>query len=162
VGLGKRRRMMFGHGGYFLHCHGCGGLWWRLLNEAEAQGRNELTSAAKPASARDAPQPACSRHGGYGKVQQHLRGPSVWSGQHPPAGPMHSRLSAHSYETCRAGAKVRKMFLLLNKQRARALTAELPANSMTCMLLAMEACRSDLLTLHEISTDPRDSSDCVL
>jgi hypothetical protein len=54
------------------------------------------------------------------------------------------------------------MFLLLNKQRARALTAELPANSMTCMLLAMEACRSDLLTLHEISTDPRDSSDCVL
>ena len=99
------------------------------------KGRHDFSSAAKPASASDAPQPACSRHGGYGKVQQHPRGPSVWSGQHPPAGPMDSRLSARPYETCRAGAKARKVFLLFNKQRARALTAELPATSMTCTLL---------------------------
>lgn len=50
------------------------------------------------------------------------------------------------------------MFLLLNKQRARALTAELPTTSMTCTLPAMEAHRLDLLMLCEISTDSRDSS----
>lgn len=125
VGMRKHLRMLFGRGGCFLHCHGCGGLRWWLLNEVEAQVRHDFNSAAKPASTRDAPQPACSRYGGYGKVQQHLCGPSVWSGQHPPAGPMHSRLSVRPYETCRAGAKVRKVFILLNNQRARALTAEL-------------------------------------
>jgi hypothetical protein len=26
VGVGKRLRMLFGRGGCFLHCHGCGGL----------------------------------------------------------------------------------------------------------------------------------------
>jgi hypothetical protein len=31
------------------------GWWWRLLNEAEAHGRHDFISAAKPASARDAP-----------------------------------------------------------------------------------------------------------
>jgi hypothetical protein len=71
---------------------------------------------------------------------------------------MHSRLSARPYETCRAGAKSRSMFLLLNKQRARVLIAELPTTSMACTLLAMEAHRLDLLMLREISTDSRDSS----
>jgi hypothetical protein len=55
VGVGKRLRLLFGRGGCFLHCHGCGGLVWRLLNEAEAHGRHDFISAAKPASARDAP-----------------------------------------------------------------------------------------------------------
>jgi hypothetical protein len=39
-----------------------------LLNKVDAQGRHDFTSAAKPASARDTPRPACRRHGGYGKV----------------------------------------------------------------------------------------------
>jgi hypothetical protein len=30
------------------------GWWWRLLNEAEAHGRHDFISAAKPASTRDA------------------------------------------------------------------------------------------------------------
>jgi hypothetical protein len=50
------------------------------------------------------------------------------------------------------------MFRLLNKQRARALTAELPTTSMTFTLPAMEAHRLDPLMLREISTDSRDSS----
>ena len=48
-----------------------------LLNEADAQGRHDFTSAAKPGSARDTPKLAYRRHGGYGRVQQHLCGSSV-------------------------------------------------------------------------------------
>jgi hypothetical protein len=77
VDVGKRLRMLFGRGGFFLHCDRCGELRWRLLIEADAHGRHDFTSVAKPASARDAPQAASRRHGGYGKVYQHLCGSSV-------------------------------------------------------------------------------------
>jgi hypothetical protein len=55
VGVGKRLRMLFGRGGCFLHCDRCGGLRWRLSIEADAHGKYDFSSAAKPASARDAP-----------------------------------------------------------------------------------------------------------
>jgi hypothetical protein len=39
---------------YAVSVMGVVGWWWRLLNEAEAHGRHDFISAAKPASARDA------------------------------------------------------------------------------------------------------------
>lgn len=93
---------------------------------------------------------------------QHICGSSVWSGQDPPAVLMHSRLSARLYERCRARAKTRKMLTLLNRQCARALSAELSTTSITCTLTIMEARRLDLCTIHEVSTISRDSSGRVL
>lgn len=53
--LGKRLRTLFGRGGCFLHCDGGGGLRWWLSIEADAHGRHDFISAAKPAYARDTP-----------------------------------------------------------------------------------------------------------
>ena len=34
MGVGKRLHMLFGRGGWFLHCDKCGRWWWKLLIEA--------------------------------------------------------------------------------------------------------------------------------
>lgn len=50
IDVDKRLQVLFGHGEAVLHCGGRGGLWWKLLFDAQARGNN-TSSAAKPTTA---------------------------------------------------------------------------------------------------------------
>jgi hypothetical protein len=51
VGAYKRLRVLFGSGEGVLHRGGRGALWWKLLFDAQARGKNNTRPAAKPATA---------------------------------------------------------------------------------------------------------------
>jgi hypothetical protein len=106
VDAGKGLRVLFGHGGFISQCGGRGGLvaaeavvWrWRSQHQLRCQ-----------ASTTTAPALIYRTCGGHGKVQQHIKGPSVWSGLSPLTVRCQRRHSARPYDACRARARPRRL-----------------------------------------------------
>jgi hypothetical protein len=106
VDAGKGLRVLFGHGGCIRDCGGRGGLvameaavWrWRSQHQIRCQASTTTVPALI----------YCTR-GGHGKLQQHIKGPSVWSGLGPPTVRSQRRHSALPYDACRARARPRRL-----------------------------------------------------
>jgi len=95
-------------------------LWW--TRRAGGGGRGSLALQALHqlrCQAMTTRAPAlvyCTRYG-HGKVQQHIKGPSVWPGLGPPTVRFQRRHSARPRDACRAGARPRRPHIATARRR---------------------------------------------